>query len=82
MSDAARRDAAALECRHDFGDRTLAPRQDPADDEDVYRYLATLYYADAFFLARFMLSASGNIEMLDDEPIAAGLPERIHAPLD
>ncbi|MEQ5768100.1 ankyrin repeat domain-containing protein [Halomonas sp. H33-56] len=59
-----------------------APRQDPADDEDVYRYLATLYYADAFFLARFMLSDSGNIEMLDDEPIAAGLPERIHAPLD
>ncbi len=23
MSDAARRDAAALECQHDFGDRTL-----------------------------------------------------------
>ncbi len=59
-----------------------APRQDTANGDDVYRYLATLYYADAFFLARFILSASGNIEMLDDEAIAAGLPERIHAPLD
>ena len=31
MSDAARRDAAALECQRDFGDRTLEGQTPPTD---------------------------------------------------
>jgi len=42
---------------------------------------AVVFYADALFFANFAVQPTGMTEMIDDEPIAADLPARIHAPI-
>jgi ankyrin repeat protein len=42
---------------------------------------AVIYYSNAIFLANFAVEPSGMVRMLDDEPIAADLPAKIHAPI-
>ena len=42
---------------------------------------AVIYYSNAIFLANFAVEPGGMVRMLDDEPIAADLPAKIHAPI-
>jgi len=43
-------------------------------DDDTFEATAMVLYGNALFSARFSISESGMIEMVDDEPIAADLP--------
>ena len=49
---------------------------DGFDDEGYRRFRATICYGDALFDAVFALTPDGLLEMVDDEPVAEGLPLR------
>ena len=42
---------------------------------------AVVFYSNAVFIASYAVQPSGMVEMRDDEPIAADLPLRLHAPI-
>lgn len=54
-----------------------APRYEGPDAEGNFVCSAIVLYGAAVFEAKFAISGSGLIEMIDDEPIAAGLPVRL-----
>jgi len=43
---------------------------------------ALVYYSNAILSADFKIHKTGMVEMLDDEPIASDLSQRIHSPVD
>lgn len=59
--------------------REITPAGTSADG--CFLFDATVFYSNAAFGANFSVAPSGMIEMVDDDPIAADLPIRIHAPL-
>ena len=67
-------DAAALQARLAPHVRDILP--DGFDDEGYRRFRATICYGDALFDAVFALTPDGLLEMVDDEPVAEGLPLR------
>lgn len=52
------------------------------NDQGHYLCDAIVFYSNALFLANFAVQPGGMIEMLDDEPLAPGLPVRVEAPVD
>jgi hypothetical protein len=58
------------------------PRVYGEDDDGQLRVGALVYYGTAVFLADFLVTRGGLIEMVDDIPLgASGLPARSYAPL-
>lgn len=53
-----------------------------ADVPEAYFCAALVYYSNAIFGADFKILETGMIEMLNDEPIASDLSQRIHSPID
>ncbi|MCG8575267.1 MAG: hypothetical protein MI810_10315, partial [Flavobacteriales bacterium] len=51
------------------------------DDRGYVRASATVFYADALFVADFLIHRGGMVEMVDDQPIAADLAHRVCAPI-
>ncbi len=71
------RDSAQIE---ELADRLQPLTQIGEERDDVgahYRYVATVLYSNALFRAELRLSASGMIEMVDDEPLAGDLDVRL-----
>ena len=40
-----------------------------------------IFYSNAVFAAQFSIQATGMVEMLTDEPVAADLPDKVHQPV-
>lgn len=51
------------------------------DPTGNYLCEAVIFYSDTLFRASFSIEPGGSIEMSGDEPLAAGLPVRIRAPI-
>lgn len=61
---------------------TVRPaRFEGRNEKGHYLCNATIYYADALFVADFAVHPGGMVEMLDDEPVAADLRGRIEVRL-
>jgi hypothetical protein len=79
-------DEGSFEVVEDKGDPLLAPyASDEAlekleevkfeiaiiDGEIAYRATSYIFYGKALFISKFKIKMNGNVEMLDDEPLAA-----------
>lgn len=51
------------------------------NDQGFFLTSAVVYYSNALFIANFAVQPGGMIEMLDDEPIASDLSDRVDAPI-
>ncbi|MEM1289660.1 MAG: hypothetical protein AAGH60_15025 [Pseudomonadota bacterium] len=51
------------------------------DDRGYIRASASVYYANALFVADFLIHPGGMVEMVDDQAVAANLKYRVFAPL-
>jgi hypothetical protein len=66
-------DEMAETLRTDLFPIELLPAEE-GDEPWQYRFRAPILYGDALFEARFLLDRTGSVEMVDDTPIAAGIP--------
>ncbi len=57
------------------------PRLFGQDNNGKWRASAMLHYSNAVFLADFLVSANGMLEMCEDQVLLSNLPCRINAPL-
>ena len=57
------------------------PRSYGVDSDGQFRLSAPVYYGDAVFRSDFLVSPTGMIEMLEDQPLATDLPAKIAAPI-
>ncbi|WP_282610812.1 hypothetical protein [Pelagibius sp. Alg239-R121] len=61
---------------------TLRPATfEGVNEQGHYLCDAVVYYSNAIFITNFTVHPTGMVEMLDDEPIAADLPQKISAPV-
>jgi len=51
------------------------------DPNGNYLCEGIVYYHDSLFIARFVVQTTGIIEMLEDQPVAQGLADKIDSPI-
>ena len=57
------------------------PSREGMKDKGHFLVDAVVYYSDAAFIANMAVHPDGMVEMLDDEPIAADLDQKVDQPL-